>query len=78
LGRLQRPRGLAGAVDSSALAGGARRGRAPRRGLNNREIAATLGESPATVKNQGSTILRKLGVPTWMRLLALLQQSCDI
>ena len=64
-------------MDPSALAGGARGGRAPRRGLNNREIAAILGESPATVKNQASTILRKLRVPTRMRLLVRLQQPCD-
>jgi DNA-binding CsgD family transcriptional regulator len=48
------------------------------RGLNNREIAAILGKSPATVKNQVSTILRKLRAPARLRLLALLQQSCDI
>lgn len=44
------------------------------RGLSNREIAAVLGKSPATVKNQVSTILGKLRVPTRTRLLALLQQ----
>jgi DNA-binding CsgD family transcriptional regulator len=48
------------------------------RGLSNREIAAILGKSSATVKNQGSTILRKLRAPARLRLLALLQQSCDI
>ncbi|PAW71338.1 MAG: hypothetical protein B9S26_15160 [Opitutia bacterium Tous-C4FEB] len=64
-------------MDPRALAGGASGDRAPRRGLNNREIAATLGESPATVKNQVSTILRKLRVPTRMRLLVRLQQPCD-
>ena len=64
-------------MDPSALAGGARGARVPCRGLNNREIAAILGESPATVKNQASTILRKLRVPTRMRLLVRLQQPCD-
>lgn len=43
------------------------------RGLSNREIAAILGKSPATVKNQVSTILGKIGVPTRTRLIALLR-----
>ena len=41
-------------------------------GLSNREIAAVLGKSPATVKNQVAAILGKLGVPTRTRLIALL------
>jgi DNA-binding CsgD family transcriptional regulator len=32
-----------------------------------------LGKSPATVKNQVSTILGKIGVPTRTRLIALLR-----
>ena len=43
------------------------------RGLSNREIAALLGKSPATVKNQVSTILGKIGVPTRTRLIARLR-----
>ena len=43
------------------------------RGLSNREIAAVLGKSPATVKNQVSAILGKIGVPTRTRLIALLR-----
>lgn len=43
------------------------------RGLSNREIAAVLGKSPATVKNQVATILGKIGVPTRTRLIALLR-----
>ena len=43
------------------------------RGLSNREIAAVLGKSEATVKNQVSAILRKLGVPTRTRLIALMR-----
>ena len=42
------------------------------RGLSNREIAALLGKSPATVKNQVAAILGKLGVPTRTRLIARL------
>jgi len=42
-------------------------------GLSNREIATVLGKSPATVKNQVSTCLRKLGVPTRTRLIARLR-----
>ncbi len=42
-------------------------------GLSNREIAAALGKSTATVKNQVSAVLRKLGVPTRTRLIALLR-----
>ncbi|HRJ46753.1 MAG TPA: LuxR C-terminal-related transcriptional regulator [Opitutaceae bacterium] len=42
-------------------------------GLSNREIAATLGKSEFTVKHQVSAILKKLGVPTRGRLIALLR-----
>ena len=42
-------------------------------GLSNREIAVVLGKSPATVKNQVATILRKFGVPTRTRLIARLR-----
>jgi DNA-binding NarL/FixJ family response regulator len=42
-------------------------------GLSNREIAATLGKSEATVKNQVSACLRKCGVKTRARLMALLR-----
>ena len=44
-----------------------------RHGLTNREIAAHLGKSEFTVKNQVSAILRKLGLPTRGRLIALLR-----
>ncbi|MDB6127996.1 MAG: hypothetical protein JWM35_1892 [Verrucomicrobia bacterium] len=43
------------------------------RGLSNREIAMALGKSEATVKNQVSACLRKCGVPTRARLIALLR-----
>jgi hypothetical protein len=43
------------------------------RGLSNREIAAMHCKSPATVKNQVSTILGKNGDPTRTRLIALLR-----
>ncbi len=42
-------------------------------GLSNRQIAAVLCKSPATVKNQVAACLRKLGVPTRTRLIALLR-----
>ena len=42
-------------------------------GLSNREIAAALGKSEATVKNQVSAVLHKLAVPTRARLIALLR-----
>lgn len=45
----------------------------PCEGLTNREIAAQLGKSEFTVKNQVSGILRKLGLPTRARLIALLR-----
>jgi DNA-binding CsgD family transcriptional regulator len=40
-------------------------------GLTNREIGERLGKSEFTVKNQVSTILRKLGLRTRGRLIAL-------
>jgi DNA-binding NarL/FixJ family response regulator len=42
-------------------------------GLSNKEIARALGKSECTVKNQVSAILRKLGVPTRARLMAVLR-----
>jgi DNA-binding CsgD family transcriptional regulator len=42
-------------------------------GLSNREVAALLGKSERTVKNQVSSILAKCGVPTRARLIALLR-----
>lgn len=42
-------------------------------GLSNREIARRLGKSEMTVKNQVSSCLRKVGVPSRMRLIALLR-----
>lgn len=42
-------------------------------GLTNREIAARLGKSEFTVKNQVSTILRKLGLSSRARLIAHLR-----
>ena len=42
-------------------------------GLTNREIAALLGKSEATVKNQVSACLRKCGVPTRSRFIAQLR-----
>lgn len=43
-------------------------------GLTNREIAAHLGKSEFTVKNQVSTILRKFGLPSRARLIAELHR----
>jgi len=42
-------------------------------GCSNREIATALGKSEATVKHQVSACLRKLGVPSRARLIALLR-----
>lgn len=44
-----------------------------RQGLSNREIAAALGKSERTVKNQVSAILAKHSVPTRGRLIAHLR-----
>ncbi len=41
-------------------------------GLSNKEVAARLGKCEATVKNQVAALLRKLGVPSRTRLVALL------
>ena len=43
------------------------------RGLSNKEIAALLDRAEPTIKNQVASILRKYGVPSRMRLLALLR-----
>jgi hypothetical protein len=40
-------------------------------GLSNREIAETLEKALATVKVQVATILKKYGVPSRIRLIAL-------
>lgn len=40
-------------------------------GLSNKEIANELGRAEATIKNQVAAILRKHGVPSRARLLAL-------
>jgi DNA-binding NarL/FixJ family response regulator len=40
-------------------------------GLSNKEIASELGRAEATIKNQVASILRKHGVPSRARLLAL-------
>lgn len=40
-------------------------------GLSNKEIANELGRAEATIKNQVASILRKHGVPSRARLLAL-------
>ncbi len=42
-------------------------------GLSNREIASALGKAEATVKNQVSSSLRKLGASTRLRLVAQLR-----
>lgn len=42
-------------------------------GLSNKEIANELGRAEATIKNQVAAILRKHGVPSRARLLALLR-----
>ncbi len=46
-----------------------------RMGLSNKEIAAALGKSPATVKAQVASILRKLDMPTRCRLIAWLHDQ---
>jgi len=40
-------------------------------GLSNKEIAGELNRAEATIKNQVASILRKHGVPSRARLLAL-------
>lgn len=42
-------------------------------GWSNNEIASALGKAEATVKHQVSSILRKHGVPSRARLIALLR-----
>jgi len=42
-------------------------------GLTNKEIAAVLGKSVATVKNQVAACLAKIGVTSRSRLIALLR-----
>jgi DNA-binding NarL/FixJ family response regulator len=42
-------------------------------GESNKEIATALGKAEATVKHQVSSILRKHGVPSRARLIALLR-----
>lgn len=41
------------------------------RGLSNKEIAGELGRAEPTIKNQVAAVLRKHGVPSRARLLAL-------
>lgn len=41
-------------------------------GLSNKEIASALGKAEATVKHQVGSILQKTGVPTRLRLMAML------
>lgn len=43
------------------------------RGLSNREIAAQLGKSEATIKNQLRSVYRKLGVANRIRLMVMLR-----
>lgn len=42
-------------------------------GLSNKEIASALGRAEPTIKNQVSSCLRKFGVPSRARLMALLR-----
>lgn len=44
------------------------------RGLSNREIAAELGTSMATVKSRLGRVYRKLGIPGRLRLILLFPQ----
>jgi DNA-binding CsgD family transcriptional regulator len=46
-----------------------------RQGLSTKEIAAALGKSPATVKGQMRSILRKLGAKTHSRLIVRLHEN---
>lgn len=41
------------------------------RGLSNKEIAAALGKSPATIKSQLARVYHKLGVRSRIRLMVL-------
>lgn len=43
-------------------------------GLSNKEIASVLDRAEPTIKNQVASILRKYGVPSRMRLMAILRQ----
>jgi DNA-binding NarL/FixJ family response regulator len=43
-------------------------------GLSNKEIAATLGKSEATVKNQVASCLKKFGQPSRSRMMAYLHE----
>lgn len=43
------------------------------RGYSNKEIASVLGRAEPTIKNQVASILRKHGVPSRARLIALLR-----
>lgn len=40
-------------------------------GLSNKEISTALGRSEATIKNQISSILRRTGMPTRARFIAV-------
>ncbi|MBX3737839.1 MAG: helix-turn-helix transcriptional regulator [Candidatus Didemnitutus sp.] len=42
-------------------------------GLSNKEIASALGRAEHTIKNQVAACLRKFGVPSRARLMALLR-----
>jgi DNA-binding NarL/FixJ family response regulator len=42
-------------------------------GLSNKEIASALGRAEPTIKNQVASCLRKFGVPSRARLMALLR-----
>lgn len=44
-----------------------------REGLSNKEISTALAKAEPTVKHQVSSILRKAGVPSRARLIALLR-----
>lgn len=65
----ERPRGAAA---SAALTPAEQRVLALlRAGLSNKEISAQLDRAEPTIKNQVASILRKHGVPSRARLLAL-------
>ncbi|MDB6128615.1 MAG: hypothetical protein JWM35_2511 [Verrucomicrobia bacterium] len=46
-----------------------------KRGFSTKEIAAALNKSPATVKAQIASILKKLNAPSRCRLIAWLHES---